>query len=120
MRLDLADLNMNIALICPAVYRHGRSVRAVAEIYKIILIKRCVVYARYLAVKLAEGALHLVLGRRTVNADGDEERDVFKLDAALNKLIDRDPGHGCRGNAARCIRYQDAGSFRALIAHDVA
>ena len=117
MRLDLADLNMNIALICPAVYRHGRSVRAVAEIYKIILIKRCVVYARYLAVKLAEGAPHLVLGRRAVNADGDEKRDVLKLDAALDKLINRDLRHWRRRDAASRVRYKNAGGFRALVAH---
>ena len=119
MRLDLAYLNMNVTLISTAVYRYGRSVRAVAEVDEIILVKRRVVYAFDLAVKLAESAPHLVLGCRAVNADGDEERDVFKLDAAINKLIDRDPGHGCRGNAARCIRYQDAGSFRALVAHNL-
>ena len=110
---------MHIALICPAVYRYGRSVRAVAEIYKIILIKRCVVYARYLAVKLAEGALHLVLGCRAVNPDGNEKRDILKFYAALDKLIDRDLRHWRRGNAARCVRYQDAGGFRALVAHNL-
>ena len=119
MRLDLADLNMHIALICPAVYRYGRSVRAVAEIYKIILIKRRVVYARYLAVKLAESAPHLVLGCRAVNADSNKKRDILKFDAALDKFIDRDLRHWRRGNAARCVRYQDAGGFRALVAHNL-
>ena len=120
MRLDLAYLHMDIAFVSAAVYRHGGAVGAVAEVDEIILVKRRMVYALDLAVQLAEGIFHLILRCRAVNADGDEKRDVFKLQAALYELVDGDLRHGRCRYAARCVRYKYAGGLRALIARDLA
>ena len=119
MRLDLAYLHMDIALIRAAVDRDGRAVCAVAEIDEIIPVKRRVVYALHPAVQLAEGTFHLILGRRTVNADGDEKRDALKLDAASYELLDGSLRHGSRRYSPCCVRNQNAGCFCALFSRDI-